>query len=136
MKTLMTILCGLLFINLSYGFDDFNTCEPGTYTVTTTPNGTGNPITNCIPCQVGSYQPDRGQSSCLLCEEGRFQNQEGQTECKVCEPGFTTTTIGATACVPIGGTLPAMNKWGLLLLVGLVLASATYLLNRRGLFGK
>lgn len=139
MKILMTILCFFLLVNISFGFDDLADCPVGTFMITTMPPEGGNPITTCQDCPPGFVQPNTGREACIPCAIGTYQDSPGKLVCNSCPAG--TTTVGtasasASACVPVDGNLPAMNRWGLIALVLMVLSATTYLLRRRGLFEK
>lgn len=146
----MTVSCLFLLVNSSFGYEQaMDPCGRGTFE---NPNNGGTPFCEdcptgtfqdkegqsaCEPCLAGTYQPNTRAENCLLCEIGRYQNLEGAERCKECPSGMTTRERGSmseSACVPIDGKLPAMNRWGLILLIGLVLLLATYLLRRSGIF--
>lgn len=52
----------------------------------------------CIPCERGLFQPDRGQTNCSACQAGTYQPFTGVSSdswCSVCPAGMFSTTVGA-----------------------------------------
>ncbi len=54
----------------------------------------------CVPCAMGRYQDQVGQSSCLPCEPGSYQDQIGQISCTLCEAGTFTSNFESIDCSP------------------------------------
>lgn len=52
-----------------------------------------------IPCPVGSYQPDSGQSSCLLAPAGYYTDVEATVEAIPCPAGEYQPSEGQTECL-------------------------------------
>ena len=44
-----------------------------------------NAIATCVPCRVGSYQPNSGQTVCMQCPDGFTTAQEGAIEKSQCQ---------------------------------------------------
>nr|WP_292968370.1 hypothetical protein [Allomuricauda sp.] len=70
---------------------------------------------NCLPCPIGLYQDERGQThckqcpinqykfatgaaSCDTCEPGRYQDEKGSTGCKICKAGTFQASSNAEGC--------------------------------------
>jgi len=129
---LSTFFC-IVLLQISYAFPDA-LCRPGTYSDL---NPTTQ-ITTCVDCPAGRFQSQEGASTCEPCALGEYQDEVGQASCKVCPPGTTTSFEGSSSIDSCkkADSVPAMNRWGLLLLIGSVLGVATLLLKRQGTFGK
>jgi len=112
----------LLPLSLLYAQGTFD-CMPGQY---------DNRDGGCVDCPVGTFSSQQGQLQCEPCAIGTYQDEPGRSECKTCPPGTTNSVEGSASidsCIPIEEA-PLMNRWSLLLLAGLVLATGFFLLRR------
>ena len=55
-------------------------CPPGHYGIVD-----DNAIATCVPCQVGFYQPNSGQTACTRCPEGFTTVQDGSIDKLQCQ---------------------------------------------------
>jgi hypothetical protein len=70
-----------------------------------------NNVTECKPCETGTYNGETGQSSCKKCDKGTYNPLTGQsnkTSCKVCQNGHFTEEPGRAEChiCPLGKRTP------------------------------
>ncbi|KAL3876450.1 hypothetical protein ACJMK2_034295 [Sinanodonta woodiana] len=75
---------------------DCSPCEPGTY----------KPFAgyaSCIDCFPGTYSLLSGASSCTNCETGRYQPSTRQSSCHTCEIGQYQHLEGQTSCIACEG---------------------------------
>jgi hypothetical protein len=56
-------------------------------------------LTQEIPCPIGSYQPNTGQSSCLLSPPGYYTDVEASITPTPCPAGQYQPAEGQTACL-------------------------------------
>ena len=56
-------------------------------------------LTQEIPCPIGSYQPNTGQSSCLLSPPGNYTDVEASITPTPCPAGQYQPAEGQTACI-------------------------------------
>jgi hypothetical protein len=90
------------------GASSCNVCDEGSISVDGVkceicPAGTGQRFdlnNECVPCYVGLYQPDPGQTFCLQCPRGSVQPSTGQVSCNQCPPNWVQPGSGETECVP------------------------------------
>jgi hypothetical protein len=54
--------------------------------------------TKQIPCAIGTFQSQKGQSICSNARIGYFVNKIGATSESRCKRGFTTSATGSTTC--------------------------------------
>ncbi|KAL7713417.1 Tyrosine-protein kinase ephrin type A/B receptor-like domain-containing protein [Entamoeba marina] len=52
----------------------------------------------CLPCEVGHYNPYKGQVSCFPCTPGFYQNLTGQSSCSKCPSGYAQNEFKSTEC--------------------------------------
>ena len=51
------------------------------------------------PCEIGTYQDEKGQETCKRCPENRFTANTGSIECELCPEGQTTKdSVIASEC--------------------------------------
>jgi hypothetical protein len=55
-----------------------------------------NGIATCVPCRVGSYQPNSGQTVCVQCPEGFTTTQEGTIEKARCQGEYMEGGLGTS----------------------------------------
>lgn len=76
----------------------------GSYSCIDCPSGkkksglVGNETTACDTCEVGKFQPSKGQVSCQDCPEGTYQDSKGQPVCNICPEGTYQDSLGETIC--------------------------------------
>ena len=78
-------------------------CPPGQYQSSTIEILTGpllHAYQTCLPCSVGTYQPNEGQVECVQCEAGTYQDSIGSHTCKTCSHGHYQPKKGQTGCIP------------------------------------
>lgn len=62
-----------------------------------------------VPCDAGYYIPSRELDTCLPCPLGTYQNEQGQTSCKSCLEGSTTLTVGSDHPVMCNARVTEIN---------------------------
>lgn len=67
-----------------------NECAPGTFS--------SSGIEPCLPCALGTFQPNAEQTLCLLCGAGSEAPTIGFDSCDLCMPG--EFSADRTACLP------------------------------------
>jgi hypothetical protein len=65
-------------------------CQPGSFASASTGA--------CEPCDLGRYQPARGQDACFQSDAGRFADTQGRTACDACGPGRYQGIGGQSSC--------------------------------------
>ena len=48
----------------------------------------------CMPCELGRFQDEPGQSTCKACSAGRYQDEQGQHNCKASGQGHRAVNQG------------------------------------------
>jgi len=77
-------------------------CPTGTYANSSVSQTA---VNQCMQCNAGEHQPERGQASCISCPPGQYQPSKGQANCTACLLGGycdskNTCGGGFTACLP------------------------------------
>ncbi len=71
-------------------------CKPGKYSAETNLGIHGE--YDCLECQKGFKQPERGMTFCLPCLPGEYSNTTGATNCSNCAIGFYSSKQSASSC--------------------------------------
>lgn len=64
-------------------------CTPCPAGTTGDATATMSSVDDCVPCAVGTYTSDMGQSVCLSCPDGTYSATAGATECTKCPAGYS-----------------------------------------------
>ena len=63
-------------------------CQAGSY------DQSPRSIQPCMPCELGRFQDEPGQSTCKACSAGRYQDEQGQHNCKASGQGYRVMNQG------------------------------------------
>lgn len=54
----------------------------------------------CLPCGLGTFGTETGQSACRLCPAGTYADSEGKSSCDACVDGTYASDQGNAFCAP------------------------------------
>ena len=72
------------------------------------PSSNTQPCSALVPCPPGSHKDDI-KGACVPCDVGMYQDNSGQSSCKKCPLENTSTTSGAEGCFFNHGMFLSLN---------------------------
>jgi hypothetical protein len=80
------------------GFESCIKCASGRKFNASIAVGISASASNCLACDKGQHQPEKGSTFCLPCLTGTFQNVSGSPSCNDCPIGFSNGDTKEKSC--------------------------------------